>query len=193
VLAPVYRVAQVLRASLLKLRHGSAVSVGDRTYLSPGTISLARGGKLDIGRLNLWEENYYIGVRNGGHVSFANNVFLNRNVKIVCYSSIEIGEDCILADSVHIYDHDHGIDELDVPIRNQPMKSAPIVIKDNVWIGAKATVLKGVTIGTGAVVAAGAVVTRDVPPYAVVGGVPARVVKMRTVEEAKELKVASMP
>ena len=176
----------------LKIRYGAAFSAGARTYLSRGTISIARGARLSIGRLNLWEQGYYIGVRTGAHLTVADNVFFNRNVKIVCHSAIEIGEDCIIADSVHLYDHDHGISQDTSPIRSQPIISAPIKIQNDVWIGAKATVLKGVTIGRGAVIAAGAVVTRDVPPYAIAGGIPARVVKMRSQNRAAEPTVSSM-
>ena len=69
------------------------------------------------------------------------------------------------------------------PARRQDLEPAPIRLGDDVWIGANATVLPGVAIGDGAVVAAGAVVTRDVPPMTVVGGVPARVIKQIEVRE----------
>ncbi|MCO6476121.1 MAG: hypothetical protein J5I94_05830 [Phaeodactylibacter sp.] len=65
----------------------------------------------------------------------------------------------------------------DLNNRQEPGRSAPIIIEDDVWLGARSIVLKGVTIGRGAVVAAGAVATRDVPPYTMVGGVPAKVIR----------------
>lgn len=68
-----------------------------------------------------------------------------------------------------------------------PENDAPVVIEDDVWCGANVTILKGVTIGRGSVVAAGAVVTRSCPPYSIIGGVPAKVLKMRfTAEEIEE-------
>ena len=77
-----------------------------------------------------------------------------------------------------LYAFDHGI-EADRPIREQRVRSRGITIGRDVWIGARAGVTDGVTIGDGAVVAMGAVVTHDVPPLVVVGGVPARVLKSR--------------
>ncbi|MFC5535793.1 acyltransferase [Rhodocytophaga aerolata] len=69
----------------------------------------------------------------------------------------------------------HGVEN-----RATPEKPAPVIIEDNVWLATRCTILKGVTIGKGAVVAAGAVVTKDVPPYTLVGGVPAKVIRYLT-------------
>jgi acetyltransferase-like isoleucine patch superfamily enzyme len=93
--------------------------------------------------------------------------------------SIEIGEDCLIAEMVSIRDHNHRFDRLDVPVRCQGMASAPIRIGRNVWIGGKATIIKGVTIGDNAVIGANAVVTHDVPANSIAVGVPARVIKVR--------------
>lgn len=92
---------------------------------------------------------------------------------------ITIGNDVILGPKVTIWARDHGTAK-DVPMRLQPHVAAPIVIGDDVWIGASAVILKGVTIGRGAVVAAGCVVTKDVPEWAIVAGVPARIIKHRS-------------
>jgi acetyltransferase-like isoleucine patch superfamily enzyme len=175
----VIRLWQLLRLLCLKIRYRSRLTVGSRTYLGHGTLSIGHGAQLDIGRLNLWENNYYIAVRENAHLRIGDNVFLNRGVKIVCHKSIQIGNDSIVADSVHFYDHDHGFAETDIPIRRQPLTTQPINIGANVWIGAKSTILKGVAIGDGAIVGAGSVVTRSIPPGAIVGGVPAHVLKMR--------------
>ena len=91
-------------------------------------------------------------------------------VRIRCWESISIGYDCQIANDVYICDSDsHYING----VRN----TNPIIIEDNVWIGNKAQILEGVTIGTGSVVAAGAVVTKSVPPHCLVGGVPAKIIK----------------
>lgn len=96
--------------------------------------------------------------------------YMNYRVTVECFHSIEIGNDVIVGPDVVIRDSDnHSL--------NGANCSAPIVISDNVWIGQRATILKGVTIGAGAVVAAGAVVTKSVPPFSLVGGVPARVIR----------------
>lgn len=90
--------------------------------------------------------------------------------RIRCWKSITIGDNCLLANDIYICDSDsHYL--------NDVLNTAPIVIKDHVWVGNKAQILKGVTIGEGAVVAAGAVVTKSVPPHCLVGGVPAKVLK----------------
>lgn len=98
--------------------------------------------------------------------------FINSDVKIRCFESISIGAGAKIAHDVTIMDGDgHLIDyEGYVPIK-------PIVIENHVWIGTKAVILKGVHIGEGAIVAAGSVVTRDVPPHTLVAGNPARVIK----------------
>lgn len=132
-----------------------------------------------------------------GFVSIGNRSFVNGGTQLISRSKIEIGDDVTIAWNVCIYDHDsHSlnwhtrIDDLrclreDLRAGRNPLASKdwsvvptkPIRICDKVWIGMNAIILKGVTIGEGAVVAAGAVVTKDVPPWTVAAGNPARVVK----------------
>lgn len=91
---------------------------------------------------------------------------------------IEIGSDVLIAPGCHITDANHGIAP-GVPIMRQERMTAPVSIGDDVWVGAGAKILSGVRVGSGAVIAAGAVVREDVPAMAIVGGVPARVLKWR--------------
>jgi acetyltransferase-like isoleucine patch superfamily enzyme len=101
---------------------------------------------------------------------FKGNGYINSNSTLNCFQSIEIGVDCGIADNVYIADSDnHNIDGR--------KSTSPIVIKDHVWIGKNAIILKGVTIGEGAAVAAGAVVTKNVPAHCLVAGVPAKVIR----------------
>jgi acetyltransferase-like isoleucine patch superfamily enzyme len=101
--------------------------------------------------------------------------YLGPNSKIICTQYIEIGDDYMISDDVMIRDSDHH------PVIYEDHQisqiSAPIKIGNHVWIGMRSTILKGVTIGDGAIVAAGAVVTKDVPPNCIVGGAPAKVVR----------------
>lgn len=98
--------------------------------------------------------------------------FFNSNVKIRCKEKITIGNDVAISHDVTIMDSDgHQI------LQEGHKESAPIEIGNNVWVGSRAMILKGVKIGDGAIVAAGAVVTKDVPAYSMVAGVPAKVVK----------------
>ncbi len=91
--------------------------------------------------------------------------------------SVTIGKNVLIAGRVYITDHDHVFDNPGLPPSRAGLKSSPVVIEDEVWIGEGAVVLKGVTVGKRAVIGANAVVTKDVPPYSVVGGIPARVIK----------------
>ena len=98
--------------------------------------------------------------------------YINHNLKLSCFESITIGKGVVISENVTIRDSDDHT----IVGSNRPM-TQPIVVGDPVWIGMNVTILKGVTIGKGAIVAAGAVVTKDVPENALVGGVPARVIK----------------
>lgn len=97
--------------------------------------------------------------------------YINNNATIDCFASITIGHDAAISSGVTIRDSDNH------SINGNAVIAAPIVIEDHVWIGLNATILKGVRIGSGSVVAAGAVVTSDVPRNSLVGGVPAKVIK----------------
>lgn len=103
---------------------------------------------------------------------------------------ILIGRSVMIAHAVSIRDTDHVFDELGKPMAQQGIATMPVVIEDDVWIGHGATILKGVKIGKGAIVAAGAVVSKDVPPYSIVGGVPAKVIRYR--QEVEEGEVGSL-
>ncbi|HHG9510443.1 TPA: DapH/DapD/GlmU-related protein [Citrobacter amalonaticus] len=139
-----------------------------------------------------------------GEITIGENTFINKDTKIMCINSVKIGSFVTMSFGVMIYDHDsHSLDyrerqndinkilqtsSLHNDIENKNwafVKSAPIVIEDNVWIGFQAAILKGVTIGEGAIVAAKAVVTKNVPAWSVVAGNPARVVKEIPVEMRK--------
>lgn len=98
---------------------------------------------------------------------------------IGCNHRITIGNDVMIAQAVSIRDSDHATERLDIPMNRQGIVTSPVTIEDDVWIGHGAIILRGVTIGRGAVIAAGAVVTRDVPPMAIAGGVPARIIGTR--------------
>ncbi len=100
---------------------------------------------------------------------------------ITCTNRIEIGDDLLTGKWVTITDNSHGNTDWDslkiAPIKRDVVSKGPVKIGNNVWIGEKATILPGVTIGDGVVVAANAVVTKDVPSYCVVAGNPAKVIK----------------
>ncbi len=90
---------------------------------------------------------------------------------------VSIGENVLIAGRVYVSDHDHAFDDPAVPPIKAPLRTAPVVIEREAWIGEGAVILKGVTIGQRAVIGANAVVTKDVPPWSVAVGVPAKVIK----------------
>ena len=104
--------------------------------------------------------------------------FLGRGVEIEVSERVTIGRGALIAPDVYITDHNHQTSP-GGPMFQRPCIAVPVSIGDDVWIGAKCVILPGVNIGSGAVVAAGAVVNRDVPAGAIVGGIPARILKMR--------------
>lgn len=115
-------------------------------------------------------------------------VFIGINAYI--YANVQIGHFVMLAPNITIVGGDHRFDVVGVPIRftgRDRMEELLTVIEDDVWIGHGCIIIAGVRIGRGAVVAAGAVVTKDVPPYAIVGGVPAKLIRYRFTPEQQKL------
>ncbi len=94
-------------------------------------------------------------------------------------NKLEIGEDSLIAPFCYIIDYDHSFSDVKVPISKQGFASKPVSIGSDVWIGVRAVILKGVTIGDGSVIGAGSVVTSDIPPNSIAVGVPARVIERR--------------
>jgi acetyltransferase-like isoleucine patch superfamily enzyme len=134
-----------------------------------------RGGRIEIENAAL-----YSGVRlecgPGALISIGKGTYLNRGVEVVAAQSVSIGRDCKIARDVIIMD----TDQHELPGRGLGVK--PVAIEDNVWIGARVIVLKGVTVGAGSVIGAGAVVTKSVPPGSVVVGPAARVIRTHVPE-----------
>jgi acetyltransferase-like isoleucine patch superfamily enzyme len=114
-----------------------------------------------------------------GRVTVGAKVILGGGTVVNSYLDVTIGDGALIADGVHITDFDHRTERVDVPIKDQGIVTAPVRIGPDVWLGRGVTVLRGVDIGEGCVVGAHAVVTRDLPPYSVAVGVPARVVRSR--------------
>jgi acetyltransferase-like isoleucine patch superfamily enzyme len=142
-------------------------------HVQPG--ARVRGCKsLFIDRGNDWRVEGELII--GDNVRFAPNVTLSVHDKIV------IGANSQFAECVSVHDNTHLGADNDTPFHFRPRAAAPIIVGDNVWIGAKATILMGVTIGDNVVVGANAVVTRDIPPGVIVGGVPAKIIG-QTVKE----------
>jgi galactoside O-acetyltransferase len=113
------------------------------------------------------------------NIELGRNVFINRGVNITARERISIGDNALIGPYVVLNSGSHEFSDPHQLIRDQGHRRAPIRVEQDVWIGAHATILPGVIVGQGGVVAAGAVVTRSVEPYTVVAGVPARLMKRR--------------
>ena len=183
-----------------ELRHRMPVSIGSRTVIDhPSRLEFRNGGHLRVGigsfGLTTVRDETVIRIRPGarfvvdgqvnlhrgsrivvdaGELVIGNQTMVNGFSKILVATRVTIGSGCNIAWNVQILDTDFH----SVHVDGQPQPhTAPITIGDHVWIGTSSLVLKGVTVGDGAVVAAGSVVTRDVPASTLVAGVPAKPVR----------------
>ncbi len=104
--------------------------------------------------------------------------YINRHTIVDAHQQIEIGRNCLIGPHCFITDADHGMKRGSL-IQTQPMQISPVVIEDEVWLGAGVVVLKGVRIGRGAVIGAASVVSRNIEPFAIAVGTPARVIGER--------------
>lgn len=140
------------RRSRLQVRPGGSLSIGEK-FVTGDDVVVSSAGRLVLGR----------------------NVFVNSFSRIAAHEAITIGDDVVIASGVSILDHDHRTHVRDghLVVENLEFTTAPIRIGSNVWLGDKVTVLKGVTIGDDVIVAANAVVTKDVASGTIVGGIPA--------------------
>jgi len=147
------------------IARGGRVSLGDRVVIRAGALLLPSSGSITIGQASS----------------------INQYTVINGYGGVEIGNAVLVAAFVSMFASNHNFEDPTVPIAEQGLSSrGGIKIEDNVWIGTHATILDGVTIGTGSVVGAGTVVTKDVPPFSVVVGVPGRVVRQRIVRQLSD-------
>ena len=140
-------------------------------------IRLEGEGRVDVGPDCVLDRGTVLW--SAGRLRIGDRTVLGHHCTLAAAETVTIGADCLIAERVSIRDHDHAFDRIHVVIREQGVRTAAVVIGSDVWIGAGASVVRGVTIGDHAVVGAGAVVTRDVPAFAVVAGVPATVIRSR--------------
>ena len=185
--------ARYWRFAVFKLRNPHVVTEGFVFLGRRVTLEARRGyGRLVLGR---W---VHIGSGNSircheGTLRIGDKCVFGKDNTVNAYLDVEFGAATIVADWVYVCDFDHVFDDVTVPIKDQGIVKSPVRIGPDVWLGTKVTVVRGVTVGQGCVVAANAVVNRDLPAYSVAVGVPARVVRNRVIDhEAAAAKRAAL-
>jgi len=163
-----YSIAKHLPAS------SSGIKIGQRAFRAfCGKLMLKSCGK----KVNIEQGAIFSARTSLGDYS---GIGINAKINGTC----TIGDYVMMGTGVTVITHNHAFDRTDIPMMHQGFEEErPVVIGNDVWIGDKVTILPGVHIGDGSIIGAGAVVTHDVPPYAIVGGVPAKIIRMRKSEE----------
>lgn len=167
------------RFLLLKLRYRRRLQTEGLCFVcSRVKFEIGRGARLRIGRWAWIGDGCKIRVHEG-EVSIGAKTVIGQECTISAFQHIAVGRECIVADRVMLIDFDHGVTEVERPIRLQGIYKRDIDVGHNVWIGYGACILRGVTVGDNSVVGTSAVLTRSFPENSVVGGVPARLIRTR--------------
>ncbi len=175
-----------LRLGAWKLRLRGRLRLDGLAFIGPGcALQVGRRATLELGRWS-WVGHGCKLRSHEGTVSIGAKTVLGQECTISSFQHVSIGRECVIADRVMMIDFDHGMAEVERPIRLQGIYKRDVRVGNNVWIGYGACILRGVTVGDNAVIGTNAVVTRDVPANAVVGGVPARLIRMR--DEPRRLR-----
>jgi acetyltransferase-like isoleucine patch superfamily enzyme len=169
----------IARLAWLKLRWRGRLVTDGLAFVGPGVkLQIARDARLVLGRWSWLGHGCKVRVHQGEVVIGAKAV-LGQECTISAYQHVAIGRECVIADRVMLIDFDHGVVEVERPIRLQGIYKRDVDVGHNVWIGYGACILRGVRVGDNAIIGTSAVVTRHVPDNAVVAGIPARVIRMR--------------
>ncbi len=173
--------APLARLAWLKLRYRGRLQTDGLAFIGPGvSLEIGREAVVHLGRWSWIGHGCKIRAHEG-EVRIGAKTVLGQEVTISAFQHVSIGRECIVADRVMMIDFDHGMVEVERPMREQGIYKRDVRIGHNVWIGYGACFLRGVTVGDNCAVGTYAVVTRDVPANAVVAGIPARVLRMRPV------------
>lgn len=164
------------RIALLRMR---GAQIGSGTRIPPRTL-FTWPHQVKLGNRCILQPDIFFNFDHywtpGPSIVIGDRVFIGRGCEFNIRRHLDIGDDCLIASGCTFTDSNHGRNP-DEPMNRQPVESNPIVLGRNVWIGARCVILQGVLIGDAAVVGAGAVVTKNIPPGEVWGGVPARPLK----------------
>jgi acetyltransferase-like isoleucine patch superfamily enzyme len=166
---------QILVKAVLKKKAGA--SFGKDSYVAPEA-------RIFTQRFQLGDRSWVAaGAMIRGTVHIHSDCSVNAYANIA--GTVSIGPGCRIASFASIYGFNHGFARTDIFIKDQPVTSAGVVLREDVWVGTHAVIVDGVEIGAHCVVAAGAVVTKSFPPYSIIAGNPARVIRDRLATDAK--------
>jgi len=157
-----------------------------RRWRTDGLLFLGRGLELQIARGAEVELGRFVWLGDGtklrcheGRVEIGTKTVMGQECTISAYQRVRIGQQCVIADRAMFIDFDHGVVEVERPIRQQGIYKRDVIVGSNVWIGYGACILRGVSVGDNSIVGTNSVVTKDVPANAIVAGIPARIIRMR--------------
>jgi acetyltransferase-like isoleucine patch superfamily enzyme len=163
-----------------------ALTTAGRRWRTDGLLFLGRHLEIQIARRGEVRFGRFVWIGDGtkircheGVVEIGEKTVMGQECTISAYRRVRIGEQCVIADRAMFIDFDHGVVEVDRPIRRQGIYMREVEVGSNVWIGYGACILRGVRVGDNSIVGTNSVVTKNVPANAVVAGVPARVIRMR--------------
>jgi acetyltransferase-like isoleucine patch superfamily enzyme len=169
------------------------LTAAGRRWHTDGLVFFGRDLELEIARSARVEFGRFVWIGDGakircheGRVEIGRKTVIGQECTISAYQRVRIGEQCVIADRAMFIDFDHGVVEVERPIRQQGIYKRDVEVGSNVWIGYGACVLRGVRVGDNSIIGTNSVVTKDVPANAVVAGIPARVIRMR--EAPQELR-----
>jgi acetyltransferase-like isoleucine patch superfamily enzyme len=163
----------------LKLRWRGRLKTDGLCFVCPNVkFEIGRDATVTLGRWSWIGHGTKIRAHQG-HVSIGAKSVLGQECTISAFQHVSIGRECIVADRVMMIDFDHGMVEVERPIREQGIYKRDVEVGHNVWIGYGACLLRGVSVGDNSVIGTSSVVTADVPDNAVVAGIPARLIRMR--------------
>jgi acetyltransferase-like isoleucine patch superfamily enzyme len=176
------RYARLLLA-LLRRRYltpyGRRLHTDGIAFIAPDVVlEIGPKGRVSLGRWSWLGHGTKVRCHEG-YVSIGAKTVLGQECTISAFQHISIGRECVIADRVMLIDFDHGVVDVERPIREQGIYKRDVRVGHNVWIGYGACILRGVSVGNNAIIGTNSVVTSDVPDNAVVGGVPARVIRTR--------------
>lgn len=170
----------------VKIEFGSKVTIGSNALLKEfskinalSVNGIQIGDNFSLGEFSIIE---CTGTLNdiGNGIKIGNNVGINRDCYIAVRGKIKIGDNVIFGPGVKIFSENHNFSDLNIPIKNQGVTHLDVELENDIWLGANCVILPGVKIESGAIIAAGAIVSNDVKSNTIVGGVPAKILKKRS-------------